>query len=258
MALLGTVAIGFGGCSRPSVAASASSVLTDPHHTPSPDRDEIHVLLYVGAGSWKEGLVGIRDTASGLGIRIAETRGGNIELAGQDALVVGGGWAPEQRTSLGSDSIRGIREFVAQGGGYVGICAGAYLAAARVRWEARNYIYPLQLFSGTAVGPVPDLPPWPTSGAIALQRETGAHPLQGKGRIVGQYFGGPSFFPENPTDRVLLRYPNGAVAALAFNYGKGRVVLIGPHLEISSSVDANEVKVARELLGAMLRWAAGR
>ena len=44
-----------------------------------------------------------------------------------DVIVVPGGGGTRQYQNLGEENIRRIKEFVRQGGGAVGICAGAYL-----------------------------------------------------------------------------------------------------------------------------------
>src|SRR5207244_3425508 len=71
-------------------------------------------------------------------------------LARLEAVVVPGGWAPSIAGALGADGLAALRAFVSKGGRYVGVCAGAYLAAREVRWEGQAYPYPLGLFPGVA------------------------------------------------------------------------------------------------------------
>jgi glutamine amidotransferase-like uncharacterized protein len=55
-----------------------------------------------------------------------------------------------------------IRAFVHNGGGYVGICGGAYFAAERVRWLGQQLpMTPLGLFAGAATGPLDEIAPYP-------------------------------------------------------------------------------------------------
>ena len=49
---------------------------------------------------------------------------------GFTVLCVPGGFAPNYASRLGSHGIKLIREFVSNGGGFVGICAGAYLGSS--------------------------------------------------------------------------------------------------------------------------------
>ena len=47
-------------------------------------------------------------------------------------LIVPGGYTATYVSALGKDGFEKVREFIAGGGGYIGICAGAYIAARRV------------------------------------------------------------------------------------------------------------------------------
>jgi glutamine amidotransferase-like uncharacterized protein len=173
-------------------------------------------------------------------------------------LVVGGGWAPEQRQGFSPSGIDTVRQFVAAGGGYVGICAGAYLASKSFRWEGQTYAYPLALFSGVSVGPKAKIAPWPNWAKVRLNRVEGAHPLQGQGTFHALYFGGAAFYPDEPSVMPLLRYPDGTLAAVAFPFGRGRVALLGPHLETRLAVSDSDVAANREYVRALTRWVAKR
>ena len=52
-------------------------------------------------------------------------------LDGYTCLCVPGGFAPNYASRLGTQGFRIIREFVAAGGGFVGLCAGAYLGSSQ-------------------------------------------------------------------------------------------------------------------------------
>ena len=53
------------------------------------------------------------------------------------ALIIPGGYTATYVSTLGEDGFREIKEFVKRGGLYIGICAGAYIAAERVEVEGR-------------------------------------------------------------------------------------------------------------------------
>ena len=59
------------------------------------------------------------------------------ELEKHDVLVVPGGKASIQGSALGGEGRSAIRSFVRGGGGYVGVCAGAYLATVNHEWSLR-------------------------------------------------------------------------------------------------------------------------
>lgn len=56
-------------------------------------------------------------------------------LTAHDVVIFSGGSGGGQGRGLGEAGRNGVREFVAAGGGYVGICAGAYLVAADCDWS---------------------------------------------------------------------------------------------------------------------------
>ena len=52
------------------------------------------------------------------------------QLRGYDAVCFPGGCCGQQSSALGARGRQIVREFVANGGGYIGVCAGAFLAAS--------------------------------------------------------------------------------------------------------------------------------
>ena len=62
-------------------------------------------------------------------LKPAAIRQGKLSAAKFDVFVVAGGRATRQAERLGEEGMARIRDFVASGGGYVGVCAGAFLAA---------------------------------------------------------------------------------------------------------------------------------
>jgi len=223
--------------------------------------------LFNGAGIWAEGLTGLRDALSAAGFATTEVSARGIQggvLADHDLLVMGGGYAYDQWQDLGDAGITAIRDFVLGGGGYLGICAGTYLAADDVVWLGEPYPYPLNLFDGVADGPVDGLPAWPGNGWIKVNRNAGDHPLQGAGDVDVLYFGGPKFLPRDITAVApLLSYQGGAIAALAQEAGAGRVVLSAVHPEITTAQigedgGSGEVHDNRPLLASWARWAVRR
>jgi glutamine amidotransferase-like uncharacterized protein len=56
-------------------------------------------------------------------------------LARFDVLIFPGGRAHKQADALGENARRAVKDFVRSGGGYVGICAGGFLASAQYDWS---------------------------------------------------------------------------------------------------------------------------
>jgi glutamine amidotransferase-like uncharacterized protein len=143
-------------------------------------------------------------------------------LKGLRLLVMPGGWAPSQHESLGVRGRAAMRAFVEEGGSYVGICAGAYLACSTVAWEGRDYPYDLGLARGRAAGPVKGLAAWPACERVEIAAE-------GR-KIPALYAGGCSLSIDGAA--VLATYPDGTAAAVRAPCGKGSIVLIGVHPEL--------------------------
>ena len=159
-------------------------------------------------------------------------------LEGLHALVVTGGRASRQGRALGEAGREAIRQFVHAGGGYVGICAGSYLAMQRPH-DSREESYKVAF--------------------VALEHGTGdawqrgiaplrVCPLDGSSSCDLHYANGPIFHPhavrELPTPRVLARFEEeiflqsagthagqmtGMPAIVATHYGDGQIVLFSPN-----------------------------
>ena len=188
-------------------------------------------------------------------LRPADIRGG--ALAEQDVIVFMGGSGTSQGRALGDEGKLAVKRFVAGGGGYIGVCAGAYLAmqgeeefhklrlvASRnltgdfwqrgiagleVKAEGRENF---KLFF--ANGPI--FTPAPTEGLapyISLATYVGEIYNQAKGTGAGEMPGTP--------------------AIVAAAHGEGRVLLFSPN-----PVLGGEGVVHSELMLAGLRWAATR
>ena len=67
-------------------------------------------------------------------------------LANMHLLVVPGGGASRQAEAIGPRGREQIQRFVGQGGGYIGICAGAYLCLTGFDWG-------LKILNGKTVSP---------------------------------------------------------------------------------------------------------
>ena len=194
------------------------------------------------------------------GFRCTVLRPGDIQagaLAEQDVAVFMGGSGTAQGKALGDVGKQAVKDFVHAGGGYIGVCAGAYLAlqgeeefhklrlvagrnltgdswqrgiaGLEVRAEGRP---PFKLFY--ANGPI--FTPVPTEGLA---------PYRGLADYVGEIFNvskgtGPNEMPGTP-------------AIVASAYGQGRVLLFSPNPVLGGAG-----VVHSELMLSGLRWAATR
>ena len=138
-------------------------------------------------------------------------------------LIVPGGYTARYVDALGEEGFERIREFVAGGGGYIGICAGAYIAARNVE--------------------VPGRPPGLGIIEVRNERKAGRglrtitiakpeHPMvKGyEGEIDIWYQNGPMMEAGEGVETLAV-YEKGSAAIVCAIYGEGKVVIFSPHPE---------------------------
>ncbi len=181
-------------------------------------------------------------------------------LAQFDVVVFPGGSGSSIATALTKEGRERVVEFVKNGGGYIGICAGAYLGTAYYSWSL-----------GIIRADVKDSAHWARgSGTVEIELSKAGASLIGRAAgLVNVYYGqGPLLVPRKEGDlpkyEVLGIYrgefaENGAPAGvmpgtdamIRAPFGKGRVVLCSPHPESSKDTSL------RALIPAWSKWCAG-
>lgn len=176
-------------------APAIAEVLRDPRHG--------FRVEYVGTGTGKP-----LDRAALDGATLYVQPGGGDDL---DAT-----WADLEPVAAD------VRDWVARGGAYLGLCFGAYLAASDPGFG---------ILPGDSFG-------WAGSdgASVADGRDT-VIPIDWRGTVRHMYFqDGPGFVLRADADaEVIGRYPNGVPAALVARYGKGVVGVTGPHPEATEA-----------------------
>lgn len=148
-----------------------------------------------------------------------------------DAVIIPGGipggegeWTIKQHL-VKAGAFQWLKQHIAKGGLYVGICAGAYLAEEWI--DRENDERGLDLFPGKI-----DVYSQDRSARLMLTKwEARTNPRW-------MYFqNGPAFFPRMGADiQVLATFAeNGTPAAVIFPYGKGKAALISPHPEADAT-----------------------
>jgi glutamine amidotransferase-like uncharacterized protein len=199
------------------------------------------------------------------------------ELSRFHVLAIPGGERdPDPWHDLGSEGKASIRQFVAAGGGYIGICLGAvYASSSGLFWGAPIHAPDdyLDLFPGTAQCGQPAIAPkgsWPvlTGLLVAAPDHPITRGLPSRFDAV-MYPNGPYLQPgDERSITVLTRFAaTGRPAMIALQYGEGRVFVSGPHPEIDVTSDRDGSSMFEDLedeesewplLLSALRWAAGR
>lgn len=167
-----------------------------------------------------------------------------------DVLVVPGGRSTGQAEALGRSGCSAIEKFVKGGGGYIGICAGAYLASEGYNEPTSN----LMLVNARIL----DTEHWNRgSGDVQVKIEDQTHPVvQGYSKIItAHYENGPVLYRSCcdgiPPYNELASYVSnvhqnkdakvgimpGSSAITASDYGDGRCVLFSFHPELTDGLD---------------------
>jgi len=156
-----------------------------------------------------------------------------------DAIWFPGGYAWYYTRHIRNNGQEAIRQFVNDGGVYVGVCAGAFFAADIIVWEGDTINYPLDLFDGTAIGPLEDIAEWPnhTMTELNLNEDHSSEPdIENAGYQL--YYGGPYLERGDTAIESLAKYSEtGLCCALTSNYGDGKLLLIATHPEIEEDDD---------------------
>ena len=185
-------------------------------------------------------------------------------LTNLDVLIMPGGSGSKQATNLETSGREAIQQFVKNGGGYVGICAGAYLASSHYAWS-------LNLINASVI----DRQHWARGkGNIILTlTDPGQKALGHPEKEVEVYYGqGPLYgrgtndalppfeelaiyktevAKENVPPGVPMGVMPGKTAIARSEYGKGRVICYSPHPE-------KPFQPVYHLIENGVRWAAGK
>jgi glutamine amidotransferase-like uncharacterized protein len=182
-------------------------------------------------------------------------------LSGCDILIMPGGLGI---TYINSPEINAgdLKNFVKNGNGYVGICAGAYAASKHVDGD----------YDGWGIAPDINSKPVDYVGNLSISmtsRGENILNLQNLRNFAGQktagflstgssvtmyHWNGPAMYKTDGSNDSLAVYASNKTgyqnyAAIATDtYGSGRIVLSGPHPELSPTKP--------EMLARMILWAA--
>ncbi len=132
-----------------------------------------------------------------------------------------------------------IKQYVEDGGSYLGICAGAYYGARSLEWAREEGAASicedreLAFVQSTAIGPIYNY----IEGNRFENSWDGLCTLKYKGQSFKAVYRGGCYFKTTPDCEVLARYadlPDAPAAIVYKEFGKGKVMLSGPHIELNS------------------------
>jgi glutamine amidotransferase-like uncharacterized protein len=221
----------------------------------------IRIVIFSDAGVTKAGVTQLErclPAAEGFEtkpITAEQIRGG--VLKDFDVLIHGGGSASKQSETLGEKGRDEVKKFVKSGGGFIGICAGAYLASAQYKWSLG--VLDAQVIDGAhwARGEGEVQLSLTSAGQKALQPENQTciihfenGPLLGPGKKedIEDYEPLATFETEMRKNDAPPGIMKGTTAIARGKFGKGRVVCFSPHPEKTPGREA--------VLESAVRWAA--
>ena len=223
--------------------AAAPSILAD-------DARPIRVALFDDNGSFGKGVPKVTEQLGAVkDLKLTVVSGPDIAagaLKDYDAVIFTGGSGSKQAAALGDAGKQQVRDFVEKGGGYVGVCAGAYLACSGFSWSL----------------------------GVLDAKTVSSKWMRGKGDVKIEVNGAGEKVTGVPAKEIEIRYANGPIiqpagrpdledyeplaifrTELAENdspkgvmvnspawarglYGKGRVLISSPHPEQTAGMES--------------------
>lgn len=184
-----------------------------------------------------------------------QIRGGILN--DMDVLIHPGGSGSKQGLELGPQGRETVRSFVKEGGGFIGVCAGAYLASADYEWS-------LHLLDAKVI----DRAHWARgTGTVTVELSAAGRTLLDHDSTTAEIYYGqgpllaPAEKPDIPDYQPLGIYETeiakkgapvgvmkGTTAIASGEFGKGRVLCFSPHPE--------KTKGLEPFLDRAVAWAA--
>ena len=152
-----------------------------------------------------------------------------------DLFIMPGGADLFYCEKLNGHGNQAIRDYVHNGGAYLGICAGAYYGCATLNWNKGEIsgVRELAFYKGQANGPIYEWTETPDSiydgswkKAVTIQTADA--------KAISTFYDGGPVFEDGSHDRVIARYtdlPDLPPAIVGGLFGKGHYILSSPHIE---------------------------
>lgn len=193
-------------------------------------------------------------------------------LANFNVIVFPGGSGSQQSAALGESGRKTIVDFVYHGGGYVGICGGAFLAAENYDWSLG--LADVKTMTGEEYVPgsgILFLAARPSALVKMELTSTGEKVLRSPSGLRDvQYTGGPILSPANRDDlpdyltlafyrTEVCKYEQqrgtmvNTPAIIAARFGNGHVILFSPHAEMTPGLKGLVINGIRAVSGLTTR-----
>ena len=221
----------------------------------------LRVALYDAGGTGGQGESAVERILGRAGMYVVHVGPEEIaagSLANFDVVIVPGGSGSKEAAAIGERGREQVRQFVKSGGGYIGICAGAYLCTSGFDWG-------LKILDAKTVSPK-----WQRGEAtLKMELTPAGRDILGDHRapLDVRYQNGPvitradlgevpdydvlAYFrteiaKNNTPARVMVDSP----AIASGSYGQGRVLFVSPHPEQTPGLE--------DLVHRGVQWSAGK
>lgn len=203
------------------------------------------IALYADRGTAEDCVHATQNMFEWMGYTVELVKADYINKEGLgnfSVLCVPGGDMYQYSQDLSSGGKEKIRNFIRDGGGYIGICGGAYFTGEEVIWQGDQLpMTPLGIFPGTTRGPINAIAPYPNCTMCNINIADSTHPITQSEPDSAWilYCYGPMFLSNEGADITILgKYEvENQPAMVALEYGEGRVFIIGTHPEFEEDSD---------------------
>ena len=158
-----------------------------------------------------------------------------VELA--DLFVMPGGRDLPYVNALHAGGIQIIHDYIASGGKFLGICAGAYFASSYVEFDKGGDLEvrgerALKFFPGKAIGPA--FPPFKYNSDAGVKVLPLSYNSASEHFSAYSLYNGGCFFEPKPSSqyKVLATYEDGRAAIVRCSVQQGMALLSGVHFEL--------------------------
>lgn len=176
-------------------------------------------------------------------------------------LVIPGGRDTPYCNDLNGDINRRIKNYVYDGGLYLGLCAGAYYASSSIAFEVGT---PLEVKGPRELAFYPGECQGTMYPGFVYDSNKGAKSIQVKlmqtkeGNTVAMYYNGGGYFVEpqaSPQTSVVATYPTGEAAIVLCKVGKGWALLsaVHPEYDVTTTPDLDQANDSEELISSLTK-----
>jgi len=221
------------------------------------------IAIYDDDGVWNESLVAMESMFNWMGYKVSKVSSNHInsnEVIFYKIFCMPDGDMEKMSSKINGSGRESIREFINNGGSFIGTGSGAiYASEIALINEVNSSFMTLGVFEGIASEPVEGLYNENFLSMVELEMNLNNHPitkLLPHSKMWMLYANGPSFqsLGSNTASTIATYVNSGLPAIVAFQYGQGRVFLSGVNPEFEEGNARDSVNFEQELFDPETEW----